>query len=103
MRRSTSQSASNNNYDVVAPNWLTSSRRPPEPSEVRAHAITVSRCTSKNAHRSTIVSMISLLSRLRHAGTDGGLVTKKLRYVLEATGRSTRDPRVKLTTGSATP
>lgn len=34
------------------------------------------------------------------AGPDGGLVTKSLRCVLVATGRSARDPRVKLTTGS---
>jgi hypothetical protein len=36
----------------------------------------------------------------RRVGPDGGLVMKKLRCVLEATERSARYPRVKLTTGS---
>ncbi len=40
---SVSQSASNNNCDVVVPNSATSSRRPPDTPGVRAQAITVSR------------------------------------------------------------
>ncbi len=52
-------------------NSATSSRRPPAPSGVRAHAITVSRCTSKNAHRSTITFII----RPPSVGSDGSCRT----------------------------
>ena len=48
-----SQSTSSSSARVVVPNSRTSWRRPPAPSGPRAHAITVSRCTSKNAQRSS--------------------------------------------------